>query len=142
MNVSAFRFSIAWSRILTPSGAENAAGIAHYSALIDGLLAAGIAPWVTLYHWDLPLQHSTYNDSTHGYVTLSPSFLRVSTFTSPASLFFTFCCTVVVSREASLFYVRSPSSVHSVIISVAHVGTRCLQLPSVQLPIISVVLLS
>ena len=49
MNVNAFRFSIAWSRIINEDNTVNHAGIAHYSALIDGLLAASITPWVRLF---------------------------------------------------------------------------------------------
>jgi beta-glucosidase len=55
LNVSAYRFSIAWSRIFPNGrGQVNQAGIDFYSNLVDGLLAAGITPFVTLYHWDLP----------------------------------------------------------------------------------------
>lgn len=50
-----YRFSIAWSRIQpSGSGPANEAGIDFYSRLIDGLLARGIKPVPTLYHWDLP----------------------------------------------------------------------------------------
>ncbi len=56
MGLTAYRFSLAWSRILpTGRGAVNPEGIRFYSALIDRLLDRGIEPWVTLYHWDLPL---------------------------------------------------------------------------------------
>lgn len=55
MGLKAYRFSIAWSRILPAGrGAVNQQGIDFYNKLINELLAAGIEPWVTLYHWDLP----------------------------------------------------------------------------------------
>ncbi len=55
MNIPAFRFSIAWSRIFPEGrGKPNPAGIAYYNQLIDFCLELGIEPWITLYHWDLP----------------------------------------------------------------------------------------
>jgi beta-glucosidase len=55
LGLNAYRFSIAWSRVLPEGrGRVNPAGLAHYERLVDGLLAAGIQPSVTLYHWDLP----------------------------------------------------------------------------------------
>ncbi len=55
MGLEAYRFSIAWPRILPQgTGAINQAGLDFYSRLVDGLLAADITPFVTLYHWDLP----------------------------------------------------------------------------------------
>ena len=55
LNLEAYRFSISWSRIIpSGSGAVNQAGIDFYSRLVDGLIARGIKPIATLYHWDLP----------------------------------------------------------------------------------------
>jgi beta-glucosidase len=56
LGLNAYRFSIAWPRILPEGrGQVNQAGIAFYDRLVDSLLAHGIAPLATLYHWDLPL---------------------------------------------------------------------------------------
>lgn len=56
MGAQAYRFSIAWPRIQpTGHGAPNQAGIDFYNRLIDCLIAHNITPWVTLYHWDMPL---------------------------------------------------------------------------------------
>ncbi|KAK4493432.1 hypothetical protein RD792_011596 [Penstemon davidsonii] len=55
MGMDAYRFSIAWSRIYpNGTGQINQAGIDHYNNLINTLLANGIEPYVTIYHWDLP----------------------------------------------------------------------------------------
>jgi beta-galactosidase len=55
LGVDAYRFSIAWPRLFPDGATFNAPGARFYDRLIDGLLEAGITPWVTLYHWDLPL---------------------------------------------------------------------------------------
>ncbi len=59
LGLASYRFSVAWPRI-TPAvtaddlGPVNPAGLAFYDRLVDELLAAGISPAATLYHWDLP----------------------------------------------------------------------------------------
>jgi len=55
LGVGAYRFSIAWPRVYpTGEGKVNPAGLDWYSRLVDKLLAAGITPYATMYHWDLP----------------------------------------------------------------------------------------
>ena len=55
LGVSAYRFSVAWPRVLPEgTGKVNLKGIDFYDRLIDGMLARGIEPWLTMYHWDLP----------------------------------------------------------------------------------------
>lgn len=55
MGMKAYRFSVAWPRVCPDAaGQVNESGLQFYSDLVDTLLAAGITPYVTLYHWDLP----------------------------------------------------------------------------------------
>ena len=55
MGLDAHRFSIAWPRVIPGGrGPVNAAGLDHYDRFTDALLEAGIRPFVTLFHWDLP----------------------------------------------------------------------------------------
>ncbi len=55
LGANAYRFSLAWPRILPEGrGRVNQAGLDFYSRLVDALLDAGITPYATLYHWDLP----------------------------------------------------------------------------------------
>lgn len=56
MGIPNFRFSISWSRIFPEgTGKINSRGVDFYNRLIDTCLEYNIQPWITLYHWDLPL---------------------------------------------------------------------------------------
>jgi beta-glucosidase len=56
LGLPAYRFSVSWPRVLPAgTGAINSKGLDFYDRLVDALLAARIDPWLTLYHWDLPL---------------------------------------------------------------------------------------
>lgn len=55
IGLKGYRLSIAWPRVLPQgTGAPNPAGLDFYDALVDALLAAGVTPYVTLFHWDYP----------------------------------------------------------------------------------------
>ena len=57
MGIKYYRFSISWSRVIPDGiGEVNEKGIQFYSDLVDELLAAGITPLITLFHWDLPYE--------------------------------------------------------------------------------------
>ncbi|KAL5050873.1 hypothetical protein BDW71DRAFT_194015 [Aspergillus fruticulosus] len=69
----AYRFSLSWSRIIPLGGRHdpiNDAGIAFYNRLVDGLVARGIRPWITLYHWDLP---QALQDRYNGWLDIKES---------------------------------------------------------------------
>lgn len=54
MGLKAYRFSVSWSRVIPEEGKVNPEGIEFYSDLIDELIANGIEPLLTIYHWDMP----------------------------------------------------------------------------------------
>ena len=93
LGLEAYRFSVAWARVLPEGhGRPDPRGLGFYDRLVDGLLERGIAPWLTLYHWDLPqaledvggwrvrdtvgrftdyteLMVATLGDRVHGWIT-------------------------------------------------------------------------
>jgi len=54
LGLASYRFSTSWARVVPGDENVNKAGLSFYSRLVDELLEAGILPWLTLYHWDLP----------------------------------------------------------------------------------------
>lgn len=54
LGLGSYRFSTSWARVRPDGGAVNQQGLDFYRRLVDELLGAGIRPWLTLYHWDLP----------------------------------------------------------------------------------------
>ena len=55
LGLDTYRFSVSWPRVQPGGrGRPNQAGLAFYDRLVDELLAKGVDPWLTLYHWDLP----------------------------------------------------------------------------------------
>lgn len=55
MGLKSYRFSISWSRCIPEEGKINEKGMQFYSDLVDELIANGIEPMVTIFHWDLPV---------------------------------------------------------------------------------------
>jgi beta-glucosidase len=70
LGVTAYRFSIAWPRVVPDGdGAVNQKGLDFYSKLVDALLEAGITPWATCYHWDMPEATYRKHGGWHGRQT-------------------------------------------------------------------------
>ena len=74
LGVDAYRFSVSWPRVRpTGDGAWNEKGLDFYERIVDGLLARGIKPYLTLNHWDLPSELQakggwTNRDTVHRFV--------------------------------------------------------------------------
>ena len=97
LGVGAYRFSIAWPRILPDGrGKVNEKGLDFYERLVDGLKARGIKAFATLYHWDLPLILMgdggwTSRDTAHAFANYADIVIRrigdrldsVATFNEP-----------------------------------------------------------
>lgn len=67
MGVTAYRFSLSWPRLMPQGmGQVNPAGVDFYNRVINALIDAGIQPWITLYHWDLPLALQLEDDGWLG----------------------------------------------------------------------------
>jgi beta-glucosidase len=93
LGVDTYRFSVAWPRVQpTGRGPVNPAGLAFYDRLTDELLAAGVDPWVTLYHWDLPqeledaggwpVRDTAYRFADYAALVFEKLQDRVATFTT------------------------------------------------------------
>ena len=75
LGIKNFRMSLSWARIF-PDGTKdniNQKGVDFYNNVINALLAAGIEPWVTLFHWDLP---NAFNDRTANSTWLNPDIVN------------------------------------------------------------------
>ncbi len=82
LGLTSYRFSVAWPRIRPGGGEVEPRGLAFYDRLVDELLAHGIDPWLTLYHWDLPqaLEDAggwTNRDTAYRFVDLATAVYDV-----------------------------------------------------------------
>jgi beta-glucosidase len=93
LGVDTYRFSVAWPRVQPGGrGPVNAAGLGFYDRLVDELLAAGVDPWATLYHWDLPQEledaggwparDTAYRFADYAMLVFDKLSDRVDTFTT------------------------------------------------------------
>lgn len=82
LGLQAYRFSVSWSRIFPEGvGTMNTKGLDFYERLVDALLAHGIQPMITLYHWDLPAALGdrggwTNPDSVHWFADYAATVIR------------------------------------------------------------------
>jgi len=82
LGLNAYRFSVAWPRVVPAGrGPVNQVGLDYYDRLVDGLLARGVRPFLTLYHWDLPqvLQEQggwTVRDTAYAFADYAEAVAR------------------------------------------------------------------
>src|SRR5882724_11176032 len=86
LGVHMYHFSITWSRIIPQGiGKVNPLGLDFYERLVDTLLAAGIEPFATLYHWDLP---QALQDAQGGWASRQTSYQLSARTSAPGSCHF------------------------------------------------------
>jgi beta-galactosidase len=112
LGIDAYRFSIAWPRV-QPSGKGpvNARGLDFYDRLVDGLLANGIEPAATLYHWDLPQpleDAGGWMDRDTAYRFAEFSYLAAERLADRVEMWITLNEPVVVTAYGYAFGVYAP----------------------------------
>lgn len=80
-NMDAYRFSTSWARIMPDGVTVNPEGLAFYDRLVDGMLARGLRPFQTLYHWELPSALAdqggwTNRDTCHRFADFAETITR------------------------------------------------------------------
>ncbi len=77
LGLQTYRFSVSWARVMPDGRTVNEEGLDFYENLVDQLNAAGITPWLTLYHWDLPAPLGDIGGWTNREVAeLFPAYAR------------------------------------------------------------------
>ena len=78
MNMTSYRFSLSWSRLIPQGvGPPNPLGVQYYNDLINELIKNDIKPMVTLYHWDLPLELHKNGGRVTKNLKLMPIFHQI-----------------------------------------------------------------
>lgn len=128
LGFGAYRFSLAWSRIFpTGYGELNRKGLDHYRRVIEGCLEAGVEPWVTLYHWDLPqaLQDRggwTNRDTVYRYVDYVTTVAEAYGDVVKHWMLFNEPLNVVISGHLTGVFAPGSRSLHSYFASLHHVN--------------------
>jgi beta-glucosidase len=118
IGLPAYRLSVSWPRVIPHGvGAVNEAGLGFYDRLIDELLARGIDPWVTLYHWDMPYE----------------IFLRGGWLNSDCARWFADYAAVVVDRLSDRVSNWITINEPQCFIGMGYYGNACQHAPSLNL---------